>query len=158
MASKGKTDLNDLVKSMSPSLEAGEYVFAKLPKDSPKLPYYIVNLRNSEIKMLFQESEAWTMILPKGSAISEGLEYEFACRQITLNVHSSLDAVGFLAAVTTRLARVLNLGVNPVSAFYHDHLFVPSEKAEEVVAELKKMAKGEDDVKEGMEALSVQDK
>jgi hypothetical protein len=36
-------------------------------------------------------------------------------------VHSSLDAVGFMAAVTTRLAKI-NIGVNPVSGFYHDHL------------------------------------
>jgi hypothetical protein len=55
----------------------------------------------------------------------EALELEaiFPCRKVTLGVHSSLDAVGFMAAVTTRLAKI-DIGVNPVSGFYHDHLYV----------------------------------
>jgi hypothetical protein len=58
---------------------------------------------------------------------------------ITLNVHSSLDAVGFLAAITTRLAAA-GMGVNPISAFFHDHLFVPAERADEAMAILKTLA------------------
>ena len=53
----------------------------------------------------------------------------FPCRMITLSVHSSLDAVGFLAAVTAKLATA-GMGVKPASAFYHDHLFVPAGPAE----------------------------
>ncbi|RVA88555.1 ACT domain-containing protein, partial [Mesorhizobium sp. M7A.F.Ca.CA.004.02.1.1] len=56
----------------------------------------------------------------------------FRCRMVTLNIHSSLEAVGFLAAITTRLAAA-GMGVNPVSAFYHDHLFVPADRAEEAL-------------------------
>lgn len=157
MAAPGKFDLDDLIKTMSPTLEQKEYVFAKLAKDSPNMPYYIVNLRKSDIKMLFQEAEGWTMILPKSSAISEGLQYECSCRQVTLNVHSSLEAVGFLAAITTRLAKNLNIGVNPVSAVYHDHLFVPSDKAELVLEELKVMAGGGSVVDEKMKNLAIRD-
>lgn len=58
---------------------------------------------------------------------------------ITLNVQSSLDAVGFLAVLTTRLAKY-GMGVNPVSAFLHDHLFVPVGREEEAVRELGKLA------------------
>jgi hypothetical protein len=32
------------------------------------------------------------------------------------------------------------MGVNPVSAFYHDHLFVPVERAEEALAMLRQLA------------------
>lgn len=32
------------------------------------------------------------------------------------------------------------MGVNPVSAFYHDHLFVPAERAEEAMALLLRLA------------------
>ncbi|WP_292127622.1 ACT domain-containing protein, partial [Mesorhizobium sp.] len=56
-----------------------------------------------------------------------------------LDIHSSLDAVGFLAAITTRLAAA-GMGVNPVSAFYHDHLFVPAERAEEALGLLRQLA------------------
>ena len=93
--------------------------------------------------MLFQENEAWTVILSQAAAEQERLEFSFPCRMVTLNVHSSLEAVGFLAAVTNRLASRLRIGVNPVSAFYHDHLFVPSGVEDAVVEELRKMAEEE---------------
>jgi hypothetical protein len=48
---------------------------------------------------------------------------------ITLTVQSSLEAVGFLAAITTKLA-THGISVNAISAYYHDHLFVPADKAE----------------------------
>ena len=58
---------------------------------------------------------------------------------ITLTVHSALDAVGFLAAVTARLAAA-GIGANPVSAFFHDHLFVPAARADEALALLRSLA------------------
>jgi hypothetical protein len=58
---------------------------------------------------------------------------------ITLNVHSALDAVGFLAAVMKALS-VRGISTNTVSAYYHDHLFVPSERAEEALAALRRLA------------------
>ena len=60
-------------------------------------------------------------------------------RMITLEIRSSLDAVGFLAAVTTKLA-AHGIAVNAVSAFHHDHLFVPAERAEEALALLREAA------------------
>ncbi|WP_414640799.1 ACT domain-containing protein [Archangium sp.] len=61
---------------------------------------------------------------------------------LTLSVHSSLEAVGFLAAVTTRLA-ARGISVNPVSAYFHDHLFVPSARATESLALLAGLARGD---------------
>jgi hypothetical protein len=58
-------------------------------------------------------------------------------------VHSSLEAVGFLAAITARLAKA-GMGVNPVSAFFHDHLFVPAERAGEAMAMLEALAREND--------------
>lgn len=91
--------------------------------------------------MLFREAEAWTLILPRHVAESHRLDYDFPCRQVTLNVHSSLDAVGFLAAVTSRLVETCGVGINPVSGFYHDHLFVPVGREGEVVEVLREMAR-----------------
>lgn len=58
---------------------------------------------------------------------------------ITLNVQSSLDAVGFMAVIATRLAKC-GMGVNPVSGFLHDHLFVPVGREEDAVRELTAFA------------------
>jgi len=58
---------------------------------------------------------------------------------ITLTINSALDAVGFLAAITTRLAAA-GISVNAVSAFHHDHIFVPLTRAEEAMELLSSLA------------------
>jgi len=76
------------------------------------------------------------LILPRERADAAGLPYTAVFRKVTLSVHSSLEAVGFLAAITRHLADH-GLSVNAVSAYYHDHLFVPAARAEEAVALLQ---------------------
>ncbi|MER8961973.1 ACT domain-containing protein [Mesorhizobium sp. M0701] len=128
----GETDLKTLLAGMQPELTAGVYVFASLPPGAP-IPGELHPL------MLFYEHEGVTLIVPEDEAKAAGLQPTFRCRMLTLNVHSSLEAVGFLAAITARLATA-GMGVNPVSAFYHDYLFVPADRAEEAVAMLEKLA------------------
>ena len=89
--------------------------------------------------MTFKESEGLTLIVREGTAHSAGLASTFRCRLVTLDIHSSLAAVGFMAAITTRLAAD-GISVNPVSAYFHDHLFVPAERADEAVALLEQLA------------------
>ncbi|MGX8011172.1 ACT domain-containing protein [Mesorhizobium sp. ORM8.1] len=127
----GETDLQKLLASMTPHLFPEIYVFATLPsgRTFPDGP---------EPVMHFSEREGTTLILPEDQAKAAGLAGTFRCRMITLDIHSSLEAVGFLAAITTRLAAA-GMGVNPVSAFYHDHLFVPAERAEEAMAILRQL-------------------
>jgi hypothetical protein len=88
--------------------------------------------------MTFREDEGLTLIVGRGMAEVAGLASAFPCRKITLNVHSSLDAIGFLAAIATRLAAA-GISVNPVSAFHHDHLFVPTDRAKAALAILHDM-------------------
>ncbi|WP_036823971.1 ACT domain-containing protein, partial [Photobacterium sanctipauli] len=57
---------------------------------------------------------------------------------ITLTVHSSLEAVGLTAAVATRLAEY-SISANVVAAYYHDHVFVPVNRAEEALQALATM-------------------
>ncbi|BCH29467.1 hypothetical protein MesoLjLc_13970 [Mesorhizobium sp. L-8-10] len=130
---QGETDLAVLIGGMKPRLRDGVYVFATLPPGQPAPPMV-------EPVMVFQEAEGCTFILTEGDAAKLGLDVTFRCRMITLEIHSALEAVGFLAAITTRLA-ASGMGVNPVSAFYHDHLFVPADRAEEAVALLEEMAR-----------------
>ena len=58
---------------------------------------------------------------------------------ITLNVHSSLEAVGFMAVISAKLAEN-GIGCNPVSRFFHDHVFVPIGKEHEAVNVLEELA------------------
>jgi hypothetical protein len=128
----GETDLKKLLATMTPELLPGIHVFATLSPDA-SIPDSL------EPVMLFREREGTTLIVLEEEAKAAGLKTVFRCRMVTLNVHSSLEAVGFLAAITTRLAAA-GMGVNPVSAFYHDHLFVPADRAEEALAILMRLA------------------
>ena len=89
--------------------------------------------------MQFREAEGLTLIVEKSDAITANFPYVFPSRMITLQIHSSLEAIGFLAIITPRLAAA-GMGVNPVSAYFHDHLFVPEVRPEEAVKILKQIA------------------
>ncbi|MBR0715612.1 ACT domain-containing protein [Bradyrhizobium liaoningense] len=127
----GETNLQTLLQDMQPEIQAGTFVFATLPDD--RIPDAI------KLLLTFREREGTTLVMRREDADSIGLAWQFASRLITLNVHSSLDAVGFLAAVTARLADA-GISVNAVSAFYHDHLFVPADRADEALALLQGMS------------------
>ncbi len=128
----GETNLSKLLGSMRPQLQPGRYVFVSLPLDR-SLPDGVPPL------MVFGEKEGWTCIVNEEAASRAGLSSTFPCRMITLSVHSSLEAVGFLATVLPRLAAA-GMGVNPVSGFYHDHLFVPADRAEDAMRILEELA------------------
>ncbi|HEV2506588.1 MAG TPA: ACT domain-containing protein [Mesorhizobium sp.] len=128
----GETNLKTLLGSMLPELQPETYVFVTLPLDR-SLPDDVPPL------MVFGEREGWTCIVNEEAAGRAGLSGTFPCRMITLSIHSSLEAVGFLAAILPRLAAA-GMGVNPVSAFYHDHLFVPAERADDAMRILEELA------------------
>ena len=114
---------------MEPELQAGEFGFATVsPADFEHLQV--------EPWGVFREPEGITLILEKSAALAAGLETAFPSRMITLKVHSSLAAVGFLAVITEKLAAA-GISVNAVSAYYHDHLFVPLEKADQAMSVLQ---------------------
>lgn len=79
------------------------------------------------------------MIISLDAAKAHQLPYEFPCRMITLDVHSALEAVGFIAKIATALAKH-DIGVNLVAGFYHDHLFVPADRADDAILILSDMA------------------
>lgn len=128
----GERDLKKLLQTMKPEMQQEVYVFCSLPKGTP-IP------ANLEPVQIFRESEGTAFILKESDALKAGLDHQYPSRQITLTVRSSLDAVGFLAAITAALVAD-GISVNPVSAFYHDHLFVPKERADDAMRVLKRLA------------------
>jgi uncharacterized protein len=86
----------------------------------------------------FREDEGVTLILEQERAASLGLEAGARWARITLTVHSSLAAVGLVAAVATALAEA-GISCNPVSAWHHDHLFVPWEQRHPALEALRQL-------------------
>jgi uncharacterized protein len=129
----GEGNLEILLQKMTPVMQAGIFVFCSIPEDE-EIP---ATLRPV---LIFREREGTAFIIRREEAEAAGLPHQFASRMITLTVHSSLEAVGFLAAITNRLAEA-GISVNAVSAFYHDHLFVPEQRADEALHLLQDMSK-----------------
>ncbi len=127
----GETDLTQLLKTMKPGLRQGEYVFCTLPNATTCPPHL-------DPMGYFKEDEGLTLMLLKPQADTAGLSYTAVFALITLTVHSSLEAVGFMAAIATHLASH-GISVNPVSAFYHDYLFVSAKDAERAIALLQSL-------------------
>lgn len=124
-------DLGDLCRQMTPRLADGVYVYCTF--SDFRLPGGL------EPICTFREAEGLTAIVGRREAEAAALPYVFPCRLVTLTVHSSLDAVGFLARITDRLARA-GIACNAVAAFHHDHLFVPEARAEEALQILRNLA------------------
>lgn len=125
----GEMDLDELLKGIDPVLHPANFVYTTFKESE--------DISGLDPIMMFRESEGTTLIITQDAAEHEGVHFEFPCRMITLNIHSALDAVGFLARVTSRLAE-LGMGVNPVAGFYHDHLFIPANRAEDAMVALLK--------------------
>lgn len=131
----GEHDLAALLRDMKPEVLPGIFVFCTLANDAI-LPAAVTPL------LTFREAEGTTLVIPREQAERHGLPHQFPSRLITLTVHSSLEAIGFLAAITTRLA-CAGISVNAVSAFFHDHLFVPEQSADEALRLLQGMSGSE---------------
>ncbi len=127
----GGMDLDKLIKTMQPELRRDVYVFSK--SNDQEL------VKSVNALMVFHEVEATTLILTLEAAKMAGIDYEFPCRMITLNVHSSLEAVGFIAKIATHLSKY-EMGVNSVAGFYHDHLFIDEKRADMALSILQELA------------------
>ncbi len=133
----GETNLRALLRTMTPELQDGEFVFCSVSDRE---------FEHSRLSPLciFREREGTTLILARDEAERHHIPYRYVARMITLMVHSSLDAVGFLAVITAKLADHA-ISVNAVSACYHDHLFVPVERADDAMRILETLSQQETD-------------
>lgn len=57
-----------------------------------------------------------------------------------MKLHSALEAVGFIAAISHELAKA-GISCNVIAAYYHDHLFVPIEEAQRTMTILNMISK-----------------
>lgn len=127
----GEKDLKVLLKTMSPKLNKGDYVFCTVNS--------LAGINASETIGSFKEYEGWTVILSKKSADELCLTYSYIASWITLMVHSSLEAVGLTAVFATALGNE-GISCNVVAAYYHDHIFVAKEDAEKAMEALRKLS------------------
>jgi hypothetical protein len=115
---------------MKPELNEGMFVFCTFDSKDP--PIHLDPIA------WFHEKEGITVIVSKDQADKFGLSYSFVSTWITLTIHSSLEAVGLTATVSSALARA-GISCNMVAAYHHDHLFVPVEKTNQALEVLQSL-------------------
>ena len=128
VGSTGESDLLTLIAQMSPSLDDQVWAFVSVDEVSSEYAA-------KHALATFRETEGATLIVPWERADEFDVCSEPMAR-ITLNIHSSLEAVGLTAAVSQALASEA-ISANVVAGFYHDHIFVPQTMGERAVACLK---------------------
>lgn len=127
----GETALATLLRSMSPHLNDGDYVFCTLPDNH--IP------QGCEVIGSFREQEGLTLIVERQQAERAGLNFDYVAAWITLNVHSALEAVGLTAAFASALGKA-GISCNVIAGYYHDHLFVGRADAERAMDVLRQLA------------------
>ncbi|MXQ06937.1 ACT domain-containing protein [Alphaproteobacteria bacterium GH1-50] len=132
------TDKQSMIANMAPVLQSGIFVFCSVINRDVAFEAL------SEARAMFVEDEGFSLILPRAEADRLGLSYDMRLRQITLMVFSALEGVGLTAAVAEALEKK-GIPANIVAATLHDHVFVPSNRADEalqVLRDLQKAAQG----------------
>ena len=128
----GETDLSNLLAQLSPELDPETYVFCTF-----KNAQY-GDIQGAKPLAAFMEKEGLTLVVQQHRADHLGLDYSGVFSCITLMVHSSLDAIGLTAAVSSVLAKN-QISANVIAAYHHDHVFVPENKAAQALALLQKI-------------------
>lgn len=137
----GETNLSVLLSTLQFTVHPDVFVFATTANDTSSFLPVLSKLPASVIQMYFREAEGTTVIttLDDLKKHCPDLDYQFPCRMITLQVHSSLEAIGFMAVIASKLADK-RISCNPVSGCYHDHLFVPVAVVEDAIEVLTELA------------------
>lgn len=131
---RGEKNLDKLLRAMSPELITGDFVFCSFAK-----AHYGDHADLAPIAAV-SESEGLTLVIPKSKADEHQLKYDSVFKGITLNVHSSLDAVGLTAAFASKLTEH-GIGANVIAGYFHDHIFVQNELAEKAIAAINELAR-----------------
>ena len=123
-------DLSLLLQNLQPTISDSSYVFTSVPLG--KSVGDVLPLAT------FREAEGLSLIVEAEQAAKANLPVLFRAICITLSVHSDLEAVGLTAAVAGALAHQ-GISCNVVAGAFHDHLFVPPNRAQDALESLRQL-------------------
>ncbi|MEZ5086677.1 MAG: ACT domain-containing protein [Tessaracoccus sp.] len=122
----GLTELDEILRTLSPSVRAGAFVYVVTDLPLPSHASVV-------------EREGGSLVVEQAVADEAGLDYESTFAWITLQVRSSLQAVGLTAAVSSALAEK-GVPCNMLAGYHHDHILVPSDRVVDALAVLQALS------------------
>jgi uncharacterized protein len=128
----GEQNLAVLLQSLQPQLQPEPYVFCCVAQADADLV--------AKAFATVHEAEGLTLVLPATVAEYYRLPALPQWARITLMVHSSLEAVGMIAAISTRLSEH-GISTNPIAGYYHDHVFVQWSRRFEALELIEQLGK-----------------
>jgi len=138
-----ETDLSILLRDLDPSVREGTFVFVVSDRELPAHARIV-------------EREGATLVMAKPDADEAGLEYDGRWAWVTLEVNSSLEAVGLTAEVATALAEA-GVSCNVLAGFHHDHLLVPADRLGDAMSALSRLKKPRSRMRKVLSALGFYD-
>jgi hypothetical protein len=117
----GERDLHVLLANMDVSRRQGAFAYILAASGTPAPP---------DTYAMIDEGETTAFVVDADSPLGE--QAPFRAAWLTLTMHSALEAVGLTAAVSTALAAA-GISANVLAGFYHDHILVPEERAEDAI-------------------------
>ena len=130
----GELDLAVMLSNLQPVLQPEIYVFCTQDPSTPSDQWISLSPFAS-----VQEPEGLSLVLTQASALAHGFHFEGSFRCLRLEVHSSLEAVGLTAAVSTALAQE-GISANMIAGTYHDHILVPEADATRALSILEALS------------------
>ncbi len=131
MPSPVVTDLKVLIRSMTPVLNEGTFVFCRGSSNMP--------IDSACVIASIREPEGWSIVIREADATRYAIAYSSRWAWITLTVNSALESVGLTAAFAAALANE-GISCNVIAGLHHDHLFVPEEHAAQALHVLTRLA------------------
>lgn len=129
----GETDLAAILRGLTVARRPDRYTLITLPAGAA-----VPSLAEDGIGAVISEAEGMTVVVTVEEADARGWAVDFVAAWLTLEVHSSLDAVGLTAAVAAALATE-GISTNVLAAYFHDHLLVPEADAELAIETLHRL-------------------
>lgn len=120
----GETNLALLLAGLTASIRPGRFVIVTIDRRAEL---------GQGIEALIREPAGTTAVVRIDTASLNGWDYDVELAWLTLDVHSSVEAVGLTAAVARELA-LHGIASNFLSGYYHDHILVPKANAAEAKA------------------------
>lgn len=119
----GETDLATMLASLQVGRRSDAVTLVSLPSPVQGEPEFLATI---------VEREATTVVVTVEEARRRSWPVEFEAAWLTLEVHSSLEAVGLTAAFSAALAE-RGIPCNVLAGYFHDHVLVPFGRADDAV-------------------------